>query len=197
MLDKLLGSYNVILGSASPRRAELFNMLKIPFTIRLSEIAEDSTEPDPAKQARQNALSKAIAIRALCQPQDIIVCADTIVILDGSILGKPASPMVAKEYLRLLSGKTHTVISAICIHHLDKAHLCHETSHVTFTELSPNEIDAYVASGEPLDKAGAYGIQGLGSQFITGINGCYFNVMGFPIPRFYNQLKDMQARGEL
>ena len=122
--------------------------------------------------------------------------ADTIVAIDGLILGKPSGPFDAARMLRLLSGQTHEVITAICLVRAPNQieAIKHETTFVTFRKLTRDEIRAYVASREPFDKAGAYAIQGLASKFVTHISGCYFNVVGLPVPLLYETLKTIANR---
>lgn len=197
MLHKLLAAYNIILASASPRRKDLFKMLDIAFTTQVSDVAEPITAEDPILQTMQHAKNKAAAIAFKPNKQDLVIAADTIVLLQGQILGKPQDKAQAFDYLSLLSGKQHTVITGICIGFNTALYVDYEQSQVQFAELTAEEIHSYVASGEPMDKAGAYGIQGLGSQFIRSIDGCYFNVMGFPIQKFYSLIKSLQEAGHI
>lgn len=191
MLYKLLEPYKIVLASASPRREYLLKMLNIRFETQASQIVEKANGEAVEKQAINHALHKAQSVAQVRPDADIIIGADTIVHLDGELLGKPESAEKAREYLRRLSGNTHEVITGICLYHLGKAYSASERSVVTFAPLSEAEIQAYIVTGEPMDKAGAYGIQGHGSQFIQGIQGCYFNVMGFPIHRFYTLCRSM------
>ncbi len=119
----------------------------------------------------------------------LIIAADTIVYHEQQILGKPINETAALDYLSLLSGKTHAVYTAICIRYKAMQYSVVERTSVTFKKLTEQEIRDYIATGEPMDKAGAYGIQGYGSQFVKKINGCYFNVMGFPIHKFYQLIE--------
>jgi len=126
----------------------------------------------------------------------LVLGADTIVVAGGEILGKPADSADAARMLRRLSGETHRVITGVCLARAPARveALCHETTFVTFRRLDEEEIAEYVASGEPLDKAGAYGIQGLASIFITRVEGCYFNVVGLPVAMVYDLLKNHLRR---
>lgn len=196
MLDRLLKDYKVILASASPRRKQLFEMLGIAFEVKVSDASEPFTTEDVPKQATQNALNKAAAI-ALEHPDCLVVGADTIVVLDGKLLGKPDDVREAYSHLKRLQGREHQVITGICLHYIGKAITAYEISDVVFAPMADEEIYDYIATDEPMDKAGAYGIQGFGSQFIKKINGCYFNVMGFPIRKFYETLLDMRQGGLL
>ncbi len=134
------------------------------------------------------AREKASAIPA--DPQRVVLGADTTVVIEGDILGKPSSAADAARMLRLLSGRTHEVITGICLRSARSEVTDAASTRVWFTSLSGPEIDAYVASGEPMDKAGAYGIQGLASKFVTSVEGCYFNVMGLPISLVYTHLRN-------
>ena len=122
---------------------------------------------------------------------DLIIAADTIVTLDGHIFEKPSGHIQAEQMLRQLSNRTHEVISGFCLLTHDDKILDHQTSRVTFYKLSDPEIEMYLSSDEPFDKAGAYGIQGFASLFIKKLEGCYFNVVGFPLGKFYQHLKEL------
>lgn len=197
MLHKILEPYNIILASASPRRAELLKLLGLEYTVRVSNVDEPENDDEPAQQAIRHAMNKAVAISLNSGERDMVIAADTIVVLDGRILGKPEHEDMAAHYLKQLSGREHTVITAICVSVNNRLVCDHEQSRVRFAELTDSEITEYVASKEPMDKAGAYGIQGLGSQFISEIEGCYFNVMGFPIHKFYRLVNALRQEGLL
>lgn len=197
MLHKILEPYNIILASASPRRAELLKLLGLKYTVRVSNVDEPENDDEPAQQAIRHAMNKAVAISLNSGERDMVIAADTIVVLDGRILGKPEHEDMAADYLRQLSGREHTVITAICVSVNNRLVCDHEQSRVRFADLTESEITEYVASKEPMDKAGAYGIQGLGSQFISEIEGCYFNVMGFPIHKFYRLVNALRQEGLL
>jgi len=122
---------------------------------------------------------------------EIVLGADTVVVLDEHVLEKPVDPAGARATLRLLSGREHIVITGICLRHAGGAIVDSESTKVQFAPLEEREIEAYVASGEPMDKAGAYAVQGLASKFIDRIEGCYFNVMGLPLARVYRHLKTL------
>lgn len=191
MIDKILSKYKVVLASASPRRREILALLSLKSEVRVSDVAEPISQEDPALQAMKHARNKFMAISASADDDEMIIAADTIVVLDGRILGKPEDETQAKAFLEALSAKTHIVISGICIG-TTRSHRCaYESTVVTFAPLSNREIVDYIQTKEPMDKAGAYGIQGYGSQFITRIEGCYFNVMGFPVRRFYETLQEL------
>ena len=197
MLHKILEPYNIILASASPRRAELLKLLGLKYTVRVSNVDEPENDDEPAQQAIRHAMNKAVAISLNSGERDMVIAADTIVVLDGRILGKPEHEDMAAHYLKQLSGREHIVITAICVSVNNRLVCDHEQSRVRFAELTDSEITEYVASKEPMDKAGAYGIQGLGSQFISEIEGCYFNVMGFPIHKFYRLVNALRQEGLL
>lgn len=170
----------LILASQSPRRRELLGRLGLPFTAVSADIDETMTPGiDPVLEVARLSREKAQAVDA--GPRDVVLAADTVVILDGEVLGKPHTPEKAKEMLRRLSGRAHLVVTGYTVLKDGKAITETEESRIFFRELLPREIDAYVESGEPLDKAGAYGIQGLGALFIRGLEGDYYNVMGLPL----------------
>ena len=181
----------IILASASPRRKELLKQLGLEFEVAPSEYPEDLVKKLPPRTiVRRLSIEKAKAVAPL-YPDSIIIAADTIGVIGGKVIGKPKTIAEAKAMLRLLSGKTHLVITGVTI--LDTADGCSSTgvvtTAVTFRKLTKSDIDAYVATGEPLDKAGAYAIQGLGAVLVKEIRGDYFNVMGLPIGEVAAKLK--------
>ncbi len=174
----------LILGSASPRRAALLRQLALPFTVVPSPLAEPVPATSiPADYALESAVAKAHAVASSVAADAIIIAADTIVCSDGAILGKPADAADAASMLGRLSGKVHQVYTGLAIQ--SGAQLLREAvcTQVEMRPLTAADIAAYVASGEPLDKAGGYGIQGLGARFIERIEGCYYNVVGLPLAR--------------
>ncbi len=178
----------LILASQSPRRKELLGLLGIPFEIQVSD-ADEYMEPgiDPAVQVQQVSLRKA---QAISHAEDaVIIAADTIVVCDGVILGKPKDFEDACRMLGSLSGKTHQVMTGLTVLRGGFCHSCTEITDVTFRPLSEQEIRRYVASGEPMDKAGAYGIQGGAALFAQSLHGDYYNVMGLPVCRLTQVLK--------
>jgi len=181
----------LVLASHSPRRQDLLRQAGIPFIVMPADVEE---EPLPGEDARSHVLrlacAKAIAVNAA--PDDIALGADTVVVVDGQILGKPADAADAARMLRLLSGREHQVITGICLRRGGQALADAETTTVRFVPLSEDAIRDYVASGEPLDKAGAYAIQGLASKFIDRIEGCYSNVVGLPLARVYRCLERLR-----
>lgn len=181
---------NVILASASPRRKELLSYIVPDFRIIPSN--EDETLPDnfPAeKSAEFLAAKKAVHISAL-YPESIVIGSDTVVLVDGEILGKPSDEADAYRMLKKLSGKTHTVITGVCISQGKKKKSFSEETKVEFYPLSDKEIRDYIATGDPMDKAGAYGIQGKGCILIKGIEGDFFTVMGLPAARLKRELSE-------
>jgi septum formation protein len=196
MIHNLLSHKKVILASASPRRQELFSLLGIAYQIIPAEIEEKVNDKLPQNQAMENALLKAKAVLNKVPDDALIVAADTLVAIDNIILGKPQDITEAKGYLSILSGRRHSVFTGICIYCNDTVNISYEQTFVQFAPLTEAEIDAYIATGEPMDKAGAYGIQGYGAQFIIKVEGCYFNVMGFPIRLFYDLLKQILGKEE-
>ncbi len=183
----------LILASDSPRRKELLSNAGFTFEVCPSGLTEGHSRSGelPEEFARRTARSKALRVAATTLTGSLVLGADTIVTINGMILGKPHGPCDATRMLRLLSGQTHQVITALCLVRApdDLLALKHETTFVTFTELSDEEIRDYVSSNEPYDKAGAYAIQGLASKFVPHIAGCYFNVVGLPLALLCDMLK--------
>ena len=180
----------LILASASPRRKELLGLFKIPFSIRVADIDEtmDNTKSPFDEVARVSRL-KALAIGR--QPDDVVIAADTIVVCEGKVLGKPKSETEAVEMLSLLSGRDHQVMTGCTVLAGNRAETFTEVTDLHFRLLSRKEIENYVASGEPMDKAGAYGIQGGAALFCERMVGDYYNVMGLPVCRLGQVLKSI------
>lgn len=182
----------LLLASNSPRRRELLKMLDIPFEIAPSIEVDESYDPAMPAEDVPAYLStvKGDAYSAAISPADIVITADTVVIADGKILGKPADEADAKAMLRLLSGRTHTVITGVSITDTERRHTFSAATEVTFASLSDSEIDYYIERYRPFDKAGAYGIQEwIGAIGIESIHGSFYNVMGLPIHRLYTALR--------
>ena len=178
----------IILASSSPRRRELLSMIGLDYIIETS--GEEEVQPHglaPAEFVKTLALQKAQPVADL-HPEDCVIGADTIVYLEGDILGKPHTPEVATAYLKRMQGKKHAVYTGLAVLKNGKADVRHCETHVTFAPMTEREIDAYVATGEPLDKAGAYGVQGPGGIFVERVEGNYFNVIGLPLPLLYKML---------
>ncbi len=185
---------NLILASASPRRREILDTLGVPFSIRVADADENCDLTDPGARvetiAARKCLSTLDALRAEGDiPADtVILAADTLVILDGAFLGKPRDTSDARCMVARLQGRTHTVASGICLWHGGRTVTAHELTGVTFAPMTDAEIDAYIATGESMGKAGAYAIQGYAARFISGISGDYFNVVGLPVHRLAQTL---------
>jgi septum formation protein len=180
-----------VLASASPRRQELLRNAGISFTVQAADIDETPlADEKPEQCARRLAREKALAVARL-RPQDRVLGADTIVVVNGAILGKPGDAAEAARMLRLLSGRTHEVITGVCLMEsgASEESTASETTRVTMNELSDAEIQEYVASGEPMDKAGAYAIQGMACRWIPRIEGDYSNVVGLPVALVYSLLR--------
>lgn len=183
-------SPSIVLASASPRRRELLATLQLPFRVMPAPVDEEGVdEPTPQRLVQTLAQVKAEAVAKL-HPDALVIGADTVVVLDGRVLGKPASAQEARSMLAALSGKRHQVMTGLSLIHRQSGtrRTEYEMTHVTFAPLSPKAIDRYVNTGEPMDKAGAYGIQGLGATLVQGIEGCYFNVVGLPLYRLARML---------
>jgi septum formation protein len=172
----------IILASASPRREQLLKQIGLVFRIIPSEAAEDRIEATlPEQYVQKCALAKAIMIRQQVNPSDIVIGADTVVVLDGIIYGKPCDAADARRMLASLAGRTHSVWSGLAVVSANGQVTRAVETKVTLSELSSQQIERYVDSGEPMDKAGAYAIQGLGAMFVERVNGCYYNVVGLPL----------------
>jgi len=187
----------LILASASPRRRELLRLAGFDFEARPSGIEEKRRGGESGEEfALRAAREKALQVAASAPSESLVLGADTVVIVNGEVLGKPAGPDDAARMLRLLSGVTHRVITGVCLVRApDRIEvLTPSVTLVTFRRLDEQEIREYVSSGEPLDKAGAYGIQGLASKFVTRIEGCYFNVVGLPVTLVYELIREAGAK---
>ena len=173
---------NLILASQSPRRKELLGLFGIPFTVRVADI-DETMDPaaDPCAEVARVSRCKALAIPR--EATDVLVAADTIVVCEGKVLGKPHSEEEAVRMLSMLSGKAHQVMTGVTVLCGDREEVFTEVTDLRFRALSEKEILRYVRSGEPMDKAGAYGIQGGAALFCTGLVGDYYNVMGLPVCR--------------
>lgn len=182
----------LILASASPRRKELLGLLGIPFVIRAADI-DEKMDPGKAPFDEVARVSRMKALAVFRGAEDTVVAADTIVVCGGRVLGKPHSTGEAKEMLRLLSGREHQVMTGCTVVRDNRIETFTEVTDLCFRDLSDQEIEAYVATGEPMDKAGAYGIQGGAALFCPGIRGDYYNVMGLPVCRLAGVLKRMEA----
>ncbi len=180
----------IILASASPRRQELLKILFDNFIVEPADIDETVRKSIELEQYPEYlAVKKARHIAEKHSPEDMIIGCDTGVFIDTLMLGKPDNIEQAKEMLTLLSGRTHKVITGCCIMHKGKTVSFSKVTEVEFYRLTPDDIDEYIQTGEPMDKAGAYGIQGKGSLLVKRINGDYFNVVGMPVAELKQKLK--------
>lgn len=187
-----LSRYNIILASNSPRRKELLSGLNIPYEIKTLPDIDESYPDSLAGEDIAIYIAKEKANAYLDQLDDkiLLITADTIVLLDGKVYGKPSDETDAKQMLRDLSGKTHQVITGVCITTKDKQVSFGVSSEVRFSKLDDDEIEYYVSNYKPFDKAGAYGVQEwIGYVAVEYISGSYFNIMGLPIQRLYRELK--------
>lgn len=187
----------IILASASPRRRELFKYIASDF----KAVSLDIDETIPADIAPDKASEYLAVLKARAAAEkfsdDLIIGCDTTVICDGNILGKPHDKQQCIECISMLSGKTHKVITGCAIIKGTKEVSFSESTDVTFRELSDKDINDYADTDEPYDKAGGYGIQGQGSELIRSINGDFFNVVGLPVARLFNEMKNFYYKGEL
>lgn len=178
---------NFILASKSPRRREILDNLGIPFEVVTAETDESSTLTDPTALVEELSDRKGAAVQSLLLAQGrdlsntVIISSDTVVSVDGRILGKPRDRADAERMLRSLSGREHEVISGISLIGAEKRGRAHEITRVRFAALTEENLRFYLDSPEPYDKAGAYAVQGLASMWIEGLRGCYFNVVGLPV----------------
>ena len=179
---------NLILASQSPRRRELLQKLGHPFAVRVADIDEAmDPEKPPFDEVARVAGQKALAVERTAE--DTVIAADTIVVCEGRTLGKPHTPGEARQMLRLLSGRDHQVMTGMAVLQGGRLETVTEVTDIHFRELTDREIDASVASGEPMDKAGAYGIQGGAALFAERLAGDYYNVMGLPVCRLTLMLR--------
>lgn len=194
MLENLK-KYHIILASNSPRRRELLGGLGIPFEVKVLPDIEESYPKDlPVSQiAEYIAREKALAYRNLMADNDLIITADTVVIVDDEVMGKPVDAADARRMLRKLSGVAHQVTTGVCLTTKQEQRYFSVTTDVTFKQLTDEEINHYIEIYKPFDKAGAYGIQEwIGYIGVTSLNGSYFNVMGLPVQRIYTEISKIQ-----
>lgn len=193
MLDNLK-KYKIILASNSPRRRELLSGLGVDYEVKIVP-GIDETYPESLNGEEipvYIAQEKANAYRASLQPDELVITADTIVYVDGMVLGKPEDEADACRMLRMLSGRTHQVITGVCLTTVDFQKSFASVTEVTFDTLSDEEIGYYVEKYRPMDKAGSYGVQEwIGFVGVTGLKGSYYNVMGLPVQRLYKELKEL------
>ncbi len=195
----------LVLASQSPRRQELLRNAGIEFVVQPADVEETRlSHESPREFAERAARDKARAV-ARMRPADVVLGADTVVVVDGTVLGKPRDAAAAARMLRLLSGRAHQVITGVCVigpRETPKAKrktrfedVRSETTTVYFQPLTEENIAFYIAHGEPMDKAGAYAIQGIASRWIPRIEGCYFNVVGLPVPLVWRMLRENRVIG--
>lgn len=178
----------IILASQSPRRKELLGLLRLPFAVRVADIDETMDPADPYHEVAR--ISRLKAQAAVGDPRELVIAADTIVVCDGRILGKPKTEEEAEAMLTLLSGRAHRVMTGLTVLRGDKCISCTEVADVHFRPVSREEILAYIRTGDPMDKAGAYGIQSGAALFVERIEGDYYNIMGLPVCRLSMILKE-------
>ena len=180
-----------MLASQSPRRAEILRLAGIPFIVRAAAVDETPLPGEkPGEYVCRLAKEKAVAVGAA--PDETVLGADTTVVVDGEMLAKPADKDDARRMLGMLSGRCHEVLTGICLLQGKRQVADYSATRVWFSVLTEAEIEAYIPSGEPIDKAGAYAIQGLASKYIEKIEGCYFNVVGLPVALVYRHLKNLK-----
>lgn len=191
--------YKVILASASPRRRELLAQIGMDFKVIISKADENISEPAPEQLVMKLSNIKAMAVyeeHGIEDEATIILGADTVVAFDGKVLGKPKDTQQAKEVLSMLSDNTHQVFTGVTILYKKQGGLKSETFYDKTTvytyPISDKEIDEYIMTGEPMDKAGSYGIQGIGAKFIKKIDGDYNNVVGLPVSKIYQKIKEIE-----
>jgi septum formation protein len=181
------------LASRSPRRAELLRQAGIPFVVRVAPVDENPLPGErPEEYVVRLAEKKAMAVEAA--PEEIVLGADTTVVVGGAMLGKPSSQAEARHMLVRLAGRRHQVITGICLRHGGQVVRDWAATQVWFSAMSRREIREYAASGEPMDKAGAYAVQGLASRYVERIEGCYFNVVGLPVGLVYHHLQVLKKQ---
>ena len=185
-----------ILASQSPRRRELFALFHLPFVVRVADV-DETMRPEKGAYDEVARVSRLKALAVERNDDDVVIAADTVVVCDGKILGKPHTPREAEEMLTLLSGREHQVMTGVTVLHGEDADTFTEVTQIRFRPLSQKEISAYVATGEPMDKAGSYGIQGGGALFAEHMVGDYYNVMGLPVCRLWQSLHRMVLMEEI
>ncbi len=182
----------LILASASPRRRELLGLIAAGFTVDVSEVPENLPDDiDPAAAVEELSLRKALAVAARHGPADTVIGSDTVVVLDGKILGKPGGREDAARMLRSLAGRAHEVLTGVAVLRGSDRAVFHSSARVFFAPMKEEEISAYLDTGEPFDKAGAYGIQGYGARYIERVEGDYSAVVGLPVHMLYRVMRDM------
>ena len=186
----------VILASSSPRRRELLDLVGIAYAVQPADIDETYRDGEEAPAHAERLAREKGATIAARHPDAVIISADTIVVIDGLVLGKPRDEADAARMLSMLGGQTHVVLTAVAVMYGGHVRSAVESVRVTFRPLDRERIGAYIATGEPLDKAGAYGIQGFGATLVERVDGDYFAVMGLPLARMVDLLQEIGVRYE-
>ena len=179
----------VILASQSPRRKELLGLFSVPFVVRVADIDETMDHGNPYDEVARVSRLKALAVSR--EQEDVVIAADTIVVCGGKVLGKPKDETDARSMLQMLSGRDHQVMTGLTVLRGDKILTCTEVTDIHFRDLTQREIEAYIRTGEPMDKAGSYGIQGGAALFAEKLCGDYFNVVGLPVCRLSRLLNEI------
>lgn len=180
----------LVLASQSPRRRELLERARIPFVVRVADI-DESVRPGEAPQSYVRRLAAGKALKVPRSEEECVLAADTTVVVDGEILGKPVDAADAVHMMTKLAGRRHEVITGICLRYRQDLYIDAAVTIVEFCPMTAGQIKAYVATGEPMDKAGGYGIQGMASRYIQGIEGCHFNVVGLPVSLVFRYLEKL------
>ena len=179
----------VILASQSPRRKELLGLFRLPFAVKVADIDESMNPGDPYNEVARVSRLKAMAIPR--EKDDVVIAADTIVVCDGQVLGKPKDEADAFRMLKMLSGRDHQVMTGLTVVRGERVLSCTEVTDIHFRDLTDKEIESYIRTGEPMDKAGSYGIQGGAALFAEKLCGDYFNVVGLPVCRLGKLLNEI------
>jgi septum formation protein len=186
----------LVLASASPRRREILTTLGVDFTVRTAEADETCDLSDPGARVEAISVKKCHAVRDALSAEGaldadtVILASDTLVMLDGEFLGKPRDEADARRMVGMLQGRTHTVASGLAIYKDGRTVTAHELTGVSFAPMNETEIETYIATGESFGKAGGYAVQGFAARFISGLEGDYFNVVGLPVRRLYETLRE-------
>jgi len=189
-----MSAARVIIASASPRRRELLSLVGIPHVVEPADIDESYRDGEEAPQHAERLAREKAATVAARHPDAVVIAADTIVLIDGLVLGKPSDDADAERMLAMLGGQTHVVLTAVAVAYRGELRSGVESVRVTFRPLTRKRIRAYIATGEPMDKAGSYGIQGYGATLVERIDGDYFAVMGLALARMVDLLAELGLR---
>lgn len=182
----------LVLASSSARRRELMELAGYDFTVYVSDTDETTNISDPVVLVRELALKKALAVQQELDSPCCVIGADTVVVIDDTVIGKPKDEADAFRILKALNNRTHTVYTGLCVTcGLNEPEVFCDATRVTFMDLDDEEIWRYIKTGDPMDKAGAYGVQGAGCVLIKRVEGCYFTVIGLPMPMLYKALREI------